>query len=577
MGERWTDRQLDSFRMQGDPEVDELVASILPQSGQGVAGYNHTLLLIDQLMKNPELVLVRNSNLARSLQQVPEALLDYFDPLPAPDWLDAEKLKLGSRVWRNNTLATLAVLYSASLPSCYLMKRGIPALYRSDKLREHRYIFQRIYETGRMLEAVMDPGGIQILEDQPFDEDELLRQALHNLDPRGRWEHSGRQCQRTAESTTPIDARQVSAEVARLRKGGSRYLWGKGYLSAKKVRFLHGAMRFMLVQPDQRHPLTGDERPLTLTEALALDDSPWDFETFGYPVNQEDLAYTLLTFGLVIPRGLARWGVTVDEAERDGFLHLWKVVGHVMGIDARLLTDQWQEAETLFSRIQARQAGHSSAGMALTEALMGFLGEYLPRIPGMAEQLSVAMIHSQLGSEQTRMIVPEKLYKETFRFWRRPVYTLARVLTRLGFRLKSIYLKGFRHLGGITVNRVHQAGEHLIESWRSAYIRRPFFVPVNATTWIRQPGADGTYIDELVHWRRRLLANLGLAMALLLITGLSLPSALLLGLLSGHVPALTALGLAGSSWLAALGLLHWRLQRVFDQRPVPTTEVPGAR
>jgi len=40
------------------------------------------------------------------------------------------------------------------------MQKGVPALYRTEKLAEHKYVFQRIYETGLMLDAVMHPDGI---------------------------------------------------------------------------------------------------------------------------------------------------------------------------------------------------------------------------------------------------------------------------------------------------------------------------------------------------------------------------------------------------------------------------------
>ncbi len=570
MGITWTEAQLSEFRMQGDREVDQLVAALLPKkNGNGVRGYNHALLVIDQLMETPELTWVRESRLARCLREVPEELLGYFDPMPAPEWVDVDKLKLGSRLWRDNTIASLAVLYSASLPSCYLMKRGIPALYRSEKLREQRYIFQRIYETGRMLEAVMDPGGIQVLEDKVLDEDELLCQALRNLEPMADWRQSGRGCRKSSESDALLDVERVTAEVDRLRQGSQRYLWGKGYLCAKKVRFLHATMRFMLVQPDQRHPLSGETRPLTLTEALSCDESPWNFEDFGYPINQEDMAYTLLTFGMIIPRGLSHWGVQIDQDEKEAFLHLWKVVGHVMGIDSTLLTDQWEEAEQQFSMIQARQAGHSHAGEVLTEALTGFLGDYLPEFPGMSRYLSVAMICSQIGPQHARMIVPEKTLKETFRFWRRPVYSIAGVLTRGFFRLKHLYLKHFTHLGGMTVNRLHEAAEHIIDSWRSAYQRRPFFVPQNATTWVRRPEVDAAYIADLKNWRRRLFSTLGIAMVLLMAAFFSLPGTLVLWLASGQTGAIVALGVAGAAWLASMGLMHGRLQKIFDQRPEP--------
>ena len=68
----------------------------------------------------------------------------------------------------------LRVLYAASLPACYLMKRGVPALYATEKLSEQKYVFQRIFETGVMLEGVMSPGGIKVAHDVEPNSDETI-------------------------------------------------------------------------------------------------------------------------------------------------------------------------------------------------------------------------------------------------------------------------------------------------------------------------------------------------------------------------------------------------------------------
>ena len=44
------------------------------------------------------------------------------------------------------------------------------------------------------------------------------------------------------------------AVTRRLNEGTKRYLWGKGYITAKKVRFLHASMRYMLLNPSAVSP-----------------------------------------------------------------------------------------------------------------------------------------------------------------------------------------------------------------------------------------------------------------------------------------------------------------------------------
>lgn len=571
MNTKWANEDLSRFRNQGDPEVDNLVEKLLPKNGSesvGTFGYNHMLLLADQLIKTPELATVKNSKLAAQLNKMPDDLVRYFDPMPAPDWVDGKKIEIGATLWQENTLMTLGVLYAASLPACYLIKNGIPALYESKKLREQQYIFQRIYETGMMLAATMDEGGIKVVADNESDNDKLLFQALKNIDAKGEWNLSGRRCHKAAETDgQPLDPQLVHEEIERLRSDPQRYLWGAGYISAKKVRFLHAAMRLMLVQNNQCCPFGSAGNPSTFSEALSETDSNWDFEQLGVPINQEDLAYTLLTFGLVIPKGLAHWGVPVSDEQRDGFLHLWKVVGHIMGIHSELLTDNWQEAEQLYALIQERQANHSEAGIALTEALMEFLGEYLPHLPGLTDHLSTALIVNQLGREQAAKIIRKETLKDTYCFWRRPIYFLLGSLARLFLQFKGRFYKRFKHLGGITANRIHEAAEHLIESWRGAYLRKPFFVPINATTWIRKPGVDEAYMDSLRSWRRRLFNTIVVSMGLLLVTLFGLAAAFPIWLFSGPSALQVCLGISVVSWLSFYLLMNNKLPVIFNDRP----------
>ena len=51
------------------------------------------------------------------------------------------------------------------------------------------------------------------------------------------------------------------------------------------------------------------------------------------PINQEDLLGTLTTFTVVVIESLEKMGVTVSDEHRDGYLHTWLVVGHLLGID----------------------------------------------------------------------------------------------------------------------------------------------------------------------------------------------------------------------------------------------------
>lgn len=133
---------------------------------------------------------------------------------------------------------------------------------------------------------------------------------------------------------------------------------GRGIRSAQKVRLMHSAIRH-LIQYDERW------------------QAQWD-DAWGVPINQEDLAGTLMTFSLQILIGMERFRIPMTRADREAYLHAWKVVGHIMGIDAGLMPADIAEANELARVIFDRQKGPSEAGSELTRALLGFMDDQLP-------------------------------------------------------------------------------------------------------------------------------------------------------------------------------------------------------
>ncbi len=163
---RWSDEELIEARYQADPPVDDLVENLLSNTGEysaiGRSGYNRLLDLLDGMLAEEGTPLFETFIVEGELGDYPGELLDYFRPTEAPGWVDSAKLEAAGELWHQNKLAVIAALYCISLPSCYLLKNGIPALYESDKLADPTHIYQRIYETGRFLDAVMTPGGLRM-------------------------------------------------------------------------------------------------------------------------------------------------------------------------------------------------------------------------------------------------------------------------------------------------------------------------------------------------------------------------------------------------------------------------------
>ncbi len=414
----------------------------------GRLGYLRLLDLADRLLEAPELYMARDSQVRRDLDALPDECRTYFDPQPVPEWVDAELLAIASRVWDENMLVIIWVLYAASLPSCYLIAKGIPALYDSGKLAEKRFIYQRIYETGLMLEAVMEPGGISIVND-------------------------------------------VRADA---KPSAQRFMWGRGVIAARKVRMLHASMRYLLTHP--RPPSAGTSPARRLT-GLA----PYDVSTLGEPVNQEDLAYTLLTFGFTIPRGLATWGCRLSGRENEAFLHTWRVVAHLMGVSADLVPTTWQDATELFGIIQGRQKAGSAMGRELTGTLTEFLADYLPQFLG--PTLPSMLITSQLGPADAALILPTG--HATPGPLLRAIFFCSLRVIRTYFWLTNGLIRFLPAVGNELGSTFRQAGDALVDSWRDDYQRLPFYIPATANApWTDQRGVDPLIRTQLHAWRVRL-------------------------------------------------------------------------
>jgi len=142
---------------------------------------------------------------------------------------------------------------------------------------------------------------------------------------------------------------------------------GKGIRSAQKVRLMHAAVRHLLTH-DPNHP--------------------WDM-SLGVPLNQEDLAGTLMTFSYIVIAGLAHLEIELSPEEKDAYLHAWLAVGHVMGIRPEMLPANMDEARELTFLIRKRQIGESPEGIAMTQAL---IEGYQTLIPGFVEGLPASMI-----------------------------------------------------------------------------------------------------------------------------------------------------------------------------------------
>lgn len=129
---------------------------------------------------------------------------------------------------------------------------------------------------------------------------------------------------------------------------------GDGIRTTQKVRLMHAAIRHLALTSPAANP------------------------EWGTPVNQEDLAGTLMTFSIVVIDGLTRMNIPLTPAKAEAYLHAWKCVGHILGLQAEMLPENLPDARNLMAGIRRHQSLRTDAGIALMTALVEFLADLIP-------------------------------------------------------------------------------------------------------------------------------------------------------------------------------------------------------
>ena len=153
---------------------------------------------------------------------------------------------------------------------------------------------------------------------------------------------------------------------------------GKGIETTQRVRIIHASIRNFL--PKERYE-----------------------DVYGVkPINQLHMAITLMTFSLSMIDGLKKLGINLSKQQEEDFLHAWKVVGYIQGIQEELIPDNVAEGRALLEKILEMEEGKSEAGILLTEALVGFAedalkGKALDATPSI-------MIRTMIGNRRAELL-----------------------------------------------------------------------------------------------------------------------------------------------------------------------------
>jgi hypothetical protein len=148
---------------------------------------------------------------------------------------------------------------------------------------------------------------------------------------------------------------------------------GRGLVAAQKVRLIHAVIRYHLRKQN------------------------WDTAQYDEPINQEDMAGTLMSFSALILEGMEQLGIVLEPVEKEAYIHCWRVVGHVIGLHDDIIPANSADALKLGYSILDHQIAHSDQGSALMRALLEFQNRNAKAI--MSSESNIAMIRMMMGAK----------------------------------------------------------------------------------------------------------------------------------------------------------------------------------
>tara|TARA_B110000211_G_C14074585_1_gene551474 strand:- start:898 stop:2079 length:1182 start_codon:yes stop_codon:yes gene_type:complete len=152
---------------------------------------------------------------------------------------------------------------------------------------------------------------------------------------------------------------ETSQMIVNVMSPGGFDPMGNGIVSIKKVRLMHASIRYYLKHPH-------------------INQSGWDVDSLGEPINQEEMAGTLMSFGPLIMNGLDLLGVDVTKEQKDAYTHCWNIVGHFIGLNADLMPKDNEEGWRLGIEILSRNKEESIEGKALGKSIVQFGKDIFP-------------------------------------------------------------------------------------------------------------------------------------------------------------------------------------------------------
>jgi hypothetical protein len=216
-----------------------------------------------------------------------------------------------------------------------------------------------------------------------------------------------------------------------------------GIFTALKVRLIHAYIRYFISFGD------------------------WNTKMLGKPINQEDLAATLMTFSVSLTDGLLQFRMSLSPSEEEAYMHHWRVIGYFMGVDDDLLPYHAAEGRFLLQKILERQSKASREGEELTQALIDFVDDKVKsRLLSMVPQV---MIYYLCGSAIAGRVGIDKAKYKWF-------FSVFPFLLKLWFNFGEFMERRFGLLNFVA-DRLSNRLVHKLVNHFDSYTGKKFVIP----------------------------------------------------------------------------------------------------
>ncbi|MFF3501624.1 oxygenase MpaB family protein [Streptomyces sp. NPDC003247] len=129
---------------------------------------------------------------------------------------------------------------------------------------------------------------------------------------------------------------------------------GTMIVTAVKTRLVHAAVRHLLPQSPGWSRTSGGQT---------------------IPISQADMMVTWHSLPTFVMHKLKDWRVPISAAESDGFLHVWQVTAHMMGILDEYIPASWDEADAQSRQVLDPILAATPEGNELTDVLLDIVAE----------------------------------------------------------------------------------------------------------------------------------------------------------------------------------------------------------